>query len=84
MKDNIDEAVGCSCTCMYAIGRITFDACHRCQKDRLDNYFSGLGIIRPVIDRNPGPPPPPQLDLSFWSFLTVLHHGIEDIERHLL
>ena len=26
----------------------------------------------------------PPLDLSFWSFLTFLHHGIEDIERHLL
>ena len=24
------------------------------------------------------------LDLSFWSFLTFLHHGIEEIERHLL
>ena len=29
-----------------------------------------------------GPPPP--LDLSFWSFLTFLHHGIEKVERHLL
>ena len=27
---------------------------------------------------------PPPLDLSFWSFLTFLHHGIEGIERHLL
>ena len=24
------------------------------------------------------------LDLSFWSFLTFLHHGIEEEERHLL
>ena len=24
------------------------------------------------------------LDLSFWSFLTFWHHGIEDVERHLL
>ena len=24
------------------------------------------------------------LGLSFWSFLTFLHHGIEEIERHLL
>ena len=34
------------------------------------------------------PPPPPRaracLDLSFWSFLTFLHHGIEEVERHLL
>ena len=26
---------------------------------------------------------PPPLDLSFWSFLTFLHHGIEEVERHL-
>ena len=26
----------------------------------------------------------PPLDLSFWSFLTFLHHGIEKVERHLL
>ena len=24
------------------------------------------------------------LDLSFWSFLTFLHHGIEEVEMHLL
>ena len=24
------------------------------------------------------------LDLSFWSFSTFLHHGIEEVERHLL
>ena len=24
------------------------------------------------------------LDLGFWSFLTFLHHGIEDEERHIL
>ena len=24
------------------------------------------------------------LDLSFWSFLSFLHHGIEEVERHLL
>ena len=24
------------------------------------------------------------LDLSFWSFLTFLHHGIEEVERHVL
>ena len=24
------------------------------------------------------------LDLSFWSFFTFLHHGIEEVERHLL
>ena len=26
----------------------------------------------------------PPLDLSFWSFLTFLHHGIDEVERHLL
>ena len=26
----------------------------------------------------------PPLDLSFWSFLTFLHHGIEKVARHLL
>ena len=26
----------------------------------------------------------PPLDLRFWSFLTFLHHGIENVERHLL
>ena len=26
----------------------------------------------------------PPLELSFWSFLTFLYHGIEKIERHLL
>ena len=25
----------------------------------------------------------PPLDLSFWSFFTFLHHGIEEVERHL-
>ena len=27
---------------------------------------------------------PPPLDLGFWSFLTFLHRGIEEVERHLL
>ena len=26
----------------------------------------------------------PPLDLSFWSFLTFLHRGREEVERHLL
>ena len=26
----------------------------------------------------------PPLDLGFWSFLTFLHSGIEEVERHLL
>ena len=28
--------------------------------------------------------PPPPLDLSFWSFRTVLHHSIEEVGRLLL
>ena len=31
----------------------------------------------PVVVQDP-------LDLSFWSFLTFLHHVIEEVERHLL
>ena len=34
-------------------------------------------IIGDVIKAGP-------LDLSFWSFLSFLHYGIEDVERHLL
>ena len=34
-----------------------------------------------VFSIKAGPPP---LDLSFWSFLTFLHHGIEEVGRHLL
>ena len=26
----------------------------------------------------------PPLDLSVWSFLTFLHHGIEEVKRYLL
>ena len=35
---------------------------------------------KPGLDRVNAAP----LDLSFWSFLTFLHHGIEEVERHLL
>ena len=37
---------------------------------------SKLGFI-PIVKAAP-------LGLSFWSFLTFLHHGIEQVERHLL
>ena len=37
------------------------------------------GAVRRDMELKAGP-----LDLSFWSFLTCLHHGIEDVERHLL
>ena len=40
---------------------------------------AALEIFSPVVLKA-GPP----LDLSFWSFLTLLHHGKEEIERHLL
>ena len=35
-------------------------------------------------DEGAVPPKAGPLDLSFWSFLTFLHYGIEDVERHLL
>ena len=37
-------------------------------------------VIAGTVPVKAGPP----LDLSFWSFLTFLHHGIEKVERHLL
>ena len=36
-------------------------------------------ILKLSIHLKAGP-----LDLSFWLFLTFLHHGIEEVERHLL
>ena len=44
--------------------------------------FSRSSISFSVDLRQDPPPPPP--DLSFWSFLTFLHHGIDEVERHLL
>ena len=43
-----------------------------------DHHFSKFApvSVETVLRQDP-------LDLSFWSFLT-LHHGIEDVERHLL
>ena len=38
-------------------------------------------MAKAALHLKAGPPP---LDLSFWSFLTFLHHGIEEVERHLL
>ena len=38
----------------------------------------------PVVNGNSPFKAGPPLDLSFWSFLTFLHHGIEEVERHLL
>ena len=40
-----------------------------------ENLTFPLGIS--VLRQDP-------LDLGFWSFLTFLHYGIEDVERHLL
>ena len=44
-----------------------------------------LKQVRTIVKKRcvkAGPPPP--LDLSFWSFLTFLHHSIEEVEGHLL
>ena len=46
------------------------------QWQRLNN-----NVMSPVLDLRQDPPP---LDLSFWSFLTFLHYGIEKVERHLM
>ena len=37
----------------------------------------GIGILLLLLRQDP-------LDLSFWSFLTFLHYGIEEVNRHLL
>ena len=47
-------------------------------------YRVGHGLCLPIrktmnVEERQDP-----LDLSFWSFFTFLHHGIEDNERHLL
>ena len=42
-----------------------------------------VDVRKHVVKQFTGRPPPPR-DLSFWSFLTFLHHGIEGVERHLL
>ena len=41
-------------------------------------------VLRPITECEDLRQDPPPLDLSFWSFLTFLHHGIEEVERHLL
>ena len=45
---------------------------HWHEKKKLGNFFQKCVKAEPL------------LDLSFWPFLTFLHHGIEKIERHLL
>ena len=63
------------------INEVAKDAClppdHRLSESQVC-FLSAEAII---INFKAGPPP---LDLSFWSFLTFLHHGIEKVERHLL
>ena len=49
----------------------------------LERHFAGEMISVGKARRCPFKAGPP-LDLSFWSFLTFLHHGIEEVERHLL
>ena len=45
-----------------------------------DDRVKQLPVATTFFGIKAGPP----LDLSFWSFLTFLHHGIEEVERHLL
>ena len=45
-------------------------------RDEIEPTALPMGVLLKA-----GPPP---LDLSFWSFLTFLHHGIEEVERQLL
>ena len=43
-------------------------------------FFLSVGMALFCPDLRQDPP----LDWSFWSFLTFLHHGIEEVEKHLL
>ena len=44
-------------------------------------------VLKNVLPKNTSLRPlrqdPPPLDLSFWSFLTFLHYGIEEVQTHL-
>ena len=42
-------------------------------------HYKGLLLTQSFKAGPPPPPPPPWL--SFWSFLTFLHHGIEDVVK---
>ena len=51
------------------------------------NQFWGAGNIKEEKQRKGGRlllRQDPPLDLSFWSFSTFLHHGIEEVEKQLL
>ena len=48
---------------------------HSLMKNNEKNMLPGQALMR--LREDP-------LDLSFWSFLTFLHHGIEEVKRHLL
>ena len=53
------------------------------KRDHFQTLATGLPKLKTWLGTQrikAGPP----LDLSFWSFLTFLHHGIEESERHLL
>ena len=68
---------------------LSFDISIQNSVQRWSSDFQGLFLVKirkmaqGSIDLSTLDPPPP-LDLSFWSFLTFLHHGIEEVERHLL
>ena len=50
----------------------------------LYNFESQCRGLKLISSLKPSFKAGPPLDLSFWSFLTFLHHGIEEVERHLL
>ena len=50
---------------------------------KTNNYFRKFSLFRKLVALISLRQDPP-LDLGFWSFLTFLHRGIEEVERHLL
>ena len=48
-------------------------------KIRSSTVLVSMRFLKVVLRQDP-----PPLDLSFWSFLTFLHHGIEKVDMHLL
>ena len=59
----------------------SFMLCENLRLQKRTNFSVILTAIKfNISDIKAGPP----LDLSFWSFLTFLHHNIAEVERHLL
>ena len=60
-----------------------YSACHTVQCLPDWRWLNDSGSHHQVVTWSAIAQDPP-LDLSFWSFLTFLHHSIEEVERHLL